>query len=51
MAVLIARRVVLGWLSGLGLAVLVGVPAEAKRLPRAPRKQGVYVDDYVDRYA
>jgi hypothetical protein len=47
MAVLIARRVVLGWLGGLGLAALVGVPAEAGNR----RKRGVYVDNYVDRYA
>jgi hypothetical protein len=47
MALVVARRVVLGWLGGLGLAVLVGVPAEAGKR----RKRGVYVDNYVDRYA
>jgi hypothetical protein len=44
----VARRVLLGWFGGTGLAALLGVSAEAR--PTAPKKQGAYVDNYVDSY-
>ena len=50
----VARRVLLSWLGGTGFAALFGVTAaEAKRPPTtgAPKKQGAYVNDYVDRYS
>lgn len=45
-AVLLSRRVLLGWLGGVGAGLVVGTQAEAKPKP----KPGLYTDVFFDKY-